>query len=123
VLHAPLVAPRRCLQLRPASPPPTRGAATRDGVSSPAETGASHRLAILLGSVVGAWLGVFGVLAGAAALASSIVQAHAGFSDIAMATSMPSALAMLLWSACVGVVLLRSAGAAGPPGRTEGEVA
>ena len=70
-----------------------------------------YGVAILLSSVASAWLGVFGVLAGAATLASSIVQAHAGFSDIAMTTSMPSTLLVLLWSVCIGVFLLRKAGA------------
>lgn len=69
-----------------------------------------YGIAILLGSVAGVWLGVFGILGGTVTLASSIVQAHAGFSDIAMTTSMPSTLLVLLWSVCIGVFLLRSAG-------------
>jgi hypothetical protein len=69
-----------------------------------------YGVTILLSSVAGAWLGVFGVLAGAATLASSIIQAHAGFSDIAMTMSMPSTLLVLLWSVCIGVFLFRKAG-------------
>ncbi len=65
-----------------------------------------YGVAILLSSVAGAWLGVFGVFGGAATLASSIVQAHTGFSDIAMATSTPSTLLVLLWSVCIGVFLI-----------------
>jgi hypothetical protein len=51
--------------------------------------------------------GVDGVVAGAATLSSSIVQAHTGFSDIAMNTSMSSTLLVLAWSICIGVFLLR----------------
>jgi hypothetical protein len=60
-------------------------------------------VATLFGSVAGVWLGVFG---GAVTLASGIVQAHAGFSKIAMATTMASTLMVLLWSVCIGVFLL-----------------
>ena len=67
-----------------------------------------YGIAILLGSGVRAWIGVFGVLAGSAALASSIVQAHTGFSDIAMTTGMPSTLLVLLWTLCIGISLLAS---------------
>jgi hypothetical protein len=69
-----------------------------------------YGVAILLSSVPGAGLGVFGILAGAAMLASGVVQAHAGFSDSAMTMSMPSTLLVLLWSLCIGVFLLRRAG-------------
>jgi hypothetical protein len=72
-----------------------------------------YGVAILLSTVVSAWLGVFGVFAGAATLVSSIVQAHTGFSDIAMATSMPSTLLGLLWCLCIGILLLRRTGSAG----------
>lgn len=68
-----------------------------------------YGVAILLSSVAARWLGAFGVLGGAAMLTSSVVQAHTGFSDIAMTTSMPSTLLVLLWCICVGVFLLRSA--------------
>ena len=54
------------------------------------------------------WLGVLGIVGGAATMASSIVQAHTGFSDVAMAVSMPSSLVLLLWTTLVGVFLLRS---------------
>lgn len=69
-----------------------------------------YGIALWLSSTAGVWLGVFGILGGTALLASSIVQAHAGFTDIAMATTMPSALLVLLWSVSIGVFLLRSAG-------------
>ncbi len=67
-----------------------------------------YGVAILLSPLGVTWLGVFGVLAGATTLTSSVVQAHAGFSDIAMTTSMPSAFLVFLWSLCIGVWLLRS---------------
>jgi hypothetical protein len=41
---------------------------------------------------------------------SGLVKAHTGFSDAAMATSMPSSLSVLVWSICVGIFLLRTAG-------------
>ena len=47
---------------------------------------------------------------GAATLTSNVVQAHTGFSDIAMTMTMPSILLVLLWCMCIGVFLLRSAG-------------
>jgi hypothetical protein len=68
-----------------------------------------YGVALLLSPLGAVWLGVFGILAGAANLASGIVQAHAGFSDIAMMTAMPSAVLVLLWSVCVGVFLIRRA--------------
>ena len=66
-----------------------------------------YGVAILLSSVGGAWLGVFGILGGAATLVSGVIQAHVGFSDIAMNTSMPSTLLVLLWSVFIGVFLIR----------------
>lgn len=75
-------------------------------------TVALYGVAILFSSAAGVWLGLFGILAGTALLASSMVQAHAGFTDIAMATTMPSTLLVLLWSVFIGAFLLRSAGAA-----------
>jgi hypothetical protein len=71
-----------------------------------------HGMALMLSPVAPSWLGVFGALAGLATLISSVVQAHAGFSDVAMATTMPSSLLILVWSICVGIFLLRTAGAA-----------
>jgi len=65
--------------------------------------------AVLLSPVAPSWLGVFGTLAGLATVISSVVQAHTGFSDVAMATSMPSSLLVLVWSICVGIFLLRTA--------------
>lgn len=64
--------------------------------------------AALLSSADGSkWLGWLGMFAGAATVASGIVHAHTGFSDIAMSISMPSALVLLLWTVCVGILLLR----------------
>ena len=70
-----------------------------------------HGMALMLSPVAPSWLGLFGALAGLATLISSIVQAHTGFSDVAMATTMPSSLLILVWSICVGIFLLRTAGA------------
>ncbi len=66
-----------------------------------------YGVALLLSPLGPGWLGVFGVLAGAVALSSSIMQAHAGFSDIAQTTIISSTLLVLIWSVCVGVYLLR----------------
>lgn len=56
---------------------------------------------------VNAWLGVLGTLAGAATAASSIVQAHTGFSMLAMAANMPSTMVLLVWVVWVGVLMLK----------------
>jgi hypothetical protein len=53
------------------------------------------------------WLGWLGVASGAATTAAAIVQAHTGFSEIAMNLSMPASLLLLLWTALVGVFLSR----------------
>ena len=66
-----------------------------------------YGIALVLSTVSPTWLGVFGMLGGLAALVAGIIQAHAGFSDIAMAPSMPSTLAVLLWTVFVGILLLR----------------
>ncbi len=66
-----------------------------------------YGIALLLSPSGTGWLGVFGVVAGAATLTSSVVQAHVGFSDIAMTMSMPSTLLVLIWLVCIGVFLLR----------------
>ncbi len=54
------------------------------------------------------WLGWLGVIAGAGTVASGVLQAHTGFSDLAMAAGMPSNLLLLLWTLLVGAFLLRS---------------
>jgi hypothetical protein len=69
-----------------------------------------YGVGILLSSVAPRWLGVFGALGGIAVLTASVVQAHTGFSDLAMTMTMPSILIVLLWCICVGVFLLRSSG-------------
>ena len=66
-----------------------------------------YGIALVLSTVSSTWLGVFGMLGGLAALVAGIIQAHAGFSDIAMAPSMPSTLAVLLWTVFVGILLFR----------------
>jgi hypothetical protein len=71
-----------------------------------------YGIALVLSPVAPSWLGVFGALAGVATVISSVLQAHTGFSDVAMATSMPSSLLVLVWSICVGIFLLRTTRAA-----------
>ena len=66
-----------------------------------------YGVALMLSPLGSNLLAIFGVVAGAATLVSGIVQAHAGFSDIAMSMSMPSTLLVLIWSICIGVFLLR----------------
>jgi hypothetical protein len=68
-----------------------------------------YGIAILLSSVAARWLGAFGAVGGIAVLTASVVQAHTGFSDLAMTMTMPSILLVLLWCICIGVFLLRSA--------------
>ena len=47
------------------------------------------------------------MLGGLATMTAGIVQAHTGFSDAAMAVSMPSSLVLLLWAFLAGIYLLR----------------
>jgi hypothetical protein len=70
-----------------------------------------YGIAIMLSPVAPKWLGVFGTLSGMATVISSVIQAHAGFSDLAMAASMPSSLLVLGWSMCAGIFLLRTSSA------------
>jgi hypothetical protein len=71
-----------------------------------------YGVALMLSPAAPNWLGIFGTLSGMATVISSIIQAHAGFSDVAMATGMPSSLLALIWSICAGIFLLRTASAA-----------
>jgi len=66
-----------------------------------------YGIALMLSPEAPSWLGIFGALAGLATVISSVVLAHAGFSDVAMATNMPSSLLVLAWSICIGIFLLR----------------
>ena len=66
-----------------------------------------YGIALVLSTVGPTWLGVFGILGGLAALVAGVILAYAGFSDIAMATSMPSTVAVLFWTLAVGILLLR----------------
>lgn len=67
----------------------------------------------ILRSGLGVWLAVLGVMGGLCVLATAIVQAHTGYSDIALATGMFSSLIAALWIVGVGVFLMRSADATG----------
>ncbi|UVE17889.1 hypothetical protein NVV93_00365 [Pseudomonas sp. LS44] len=67
-----------------------------------------YGVALCLSARAPTWLGLSGLLAGAAVLASSLVQAHTGFSALAMNSSMPSSLLLMLWQIAVGVYLLRA---------------
>ncbi|MDA2935334.1 hypothetical protein MYX82_13480 [Acidobacteria bacterium AH-259-D05] len=64
-------------------------------------------VALLLSLEGPTWLGLLGMLGGFATMAAGVVQAHTGFSDAAMAVSMPSSLVLLLWAFCAGIYLLR----------------
>ena len=55
-------------------------------------TAVLYAAALLCRSARSKWLGWIGIIAGAATVASGIIQAHTGFSDIAMAAGMPSNL-------------------------------
>jgi hypothetical protein len=70
-----------------------------------------YGIALALSAVGLTWLGIFGALAGVGTVISGLVKAYTGFSDLAMATSMPTSLSVLVWSICVGIFLLRTAGA------------
>lgn len=69
-----------------------------------------YGIAILVRGVA-VWLAVLGMVGGLCAIASSLVQAHTGYSDIAMATGMFSNLIVTIWVIGVGVVLLKRTGA------------
>ncbi len=69
-----------------------------------------YGIAILIRGVV-VWLAVLGMVGGLCAIASSLVEAHMGYSDIAMATGMFSNLIVTMWVIGVGVVLLKRTGA------------
>jgi Domain of unknown function (DUF4386) len=66
-----------------------------------------YGISLMLSAVAPRWLGIFGCLAGVATIVSGVIKAHTGFSDVAMAISMPSSLLALTWSLCVAVFLLR----------------
>jgi hypothetical protein len=69
-----------------------------------------YGIAILIRGVA-VWLAVLAMVGGLCAIASSLVQAHMGYSDIAMATGMFSNLIVTMWVIGVGVVLLKRTGA------------
>lgn len=54
------------------------------------------------------WLGWLGLVGGAATMAAGAVQAHDGFSDLAMMLTMPNGLLLMLWTGLVGMFLLRT---------------
>ena len=70
-----------------------------------------YGISLMLSAMALRWLGIFGCLAGAATMVAGFTKAYTGFSDVAMATSMPSSMAALVWSICVAIYLLRTASA------------
>lgn len=70
-----------------------------------------YGVSMIISPVTPRWLGAVGVLTGLATVGSSIVQAHAGFSDVAMAATTPTTLAILMWVVCAAVFLLGHPGA------------
>lgn len=54
------------------------------------------------------WLGWLALGSGAAMLVAGVLYAYTGFSDAAMAVSMPASLLLMLWSIAVAVFLFRS---------------
>ena len=71
-------------------------------------TAALYAGALWTGKEAPGWLGWLGMVGGAATMAAAVILAHTGFSDVFMAVSMPSAVLLLLWTALVGVFLLRT---------------
>lgn len=67
-----------------------------------------YGIALWLSERTPTWLGMFGLLAGAGLLVASLVQAHTGFSELAMNLSMPASLLLMLWQIAAGVYLLRA---------------
>lgn len=77
-----------------------------------------YGVALMLSPLSPYWLGVFGIFAGTATGLASVIQAHTGFSDMAMAATMLGSLLALLWSICAGIFLLRTAHAASRSARS-----
>lgn len=75
-----------------------------------------YGIAMIISPVTPRWLGAVGVLTGLATVSSSVVRAYSGFSDVAIATSTPTTLAVLMWVICAAVFLL---GHPGPPEEDE----
>ncbi len=65
-------------------------------------------IAILRSTRYPAWLGAFGLVGSLGLLASGAAQASTGFSGLAMALSMPSSIALLVWSILIGAFMWRS---------------
>jgi hypothetical protein len=51
------------------------------------------------------WLGVLGIAGGVPLLVAGTVMAHTGFSEVAMAVSMPSSILLLAWIISVGIFM------------------
>ena len=51
------------------------------------------------------WLGVLGIAGGVSTLVAGVVMAYTGFSEVAMAISMPSSILLLAWMISVGIFM------------------
>lgn len=60
-------------------------------------------LAMILSKRYPVWLGILGLVAAAGTLAGGLSQATTGFSDLAMALSMPSGFLLMLWAILTGI--------------------
>jgi hypothetical protein len=86
------------------------------------EVGAASLLSILFGSTIAvfglallgsrrfpAWLGWLALLGAVGTIGAGVVQAHTGFSALAMMLGMPAGCALLLWAVLAGGSLWRLA--------------
>ena len=75
-------------------------------------TVSSYGLALLASTTYPRWLGAFALLGSVGTFAAGVIQAHQGFSAVAMEVGIPSNAALLLWLLIVGVQMWRKAGKA-----------
>jgi hypothetical protein len=66
-------------------------------------------VAIVLSKRYPTWLGGLALVGGLGAIAGGLAQAVGGFSDLAMALSMPASLVLIVWAITTGVLMWRLA--------------
>ncbi|MDX1433645.1 MAG: DUF4386 family protein, partial [Gammaproteobacteria bacterium] len=69
-----------------------------------------YGVAMIASPITPRWLGAIGVLTGIATTVASMVQAYTGFSEVAMAVTTPTTLAILMWVILAAAFLLGHAG-------------
>jgi hypothetical protein len=75
-------------------------------------TAALYAAALWSSEEAPSWLGWVGMAVGVNLTVAGVMYAYSGFSNAAMTASMSGSLALIVWTACIGVYLLRSTRAA-----------